>query len=400
MFKPLLSNTALILSLLFINLACTGVPEPSSVESGSEPVLQADEIYQPIEEVPIVQRRSQEFISESRQNAITRTVEQVSPAVVGIIVTEVDPRITNDPFLEFFMNPGGRQRQQTSVGSGFVISEDGYVVTNEHVIGRNPVSVNVLLSDGEQYEATVVGSDEYTDIALLKIDHDKTFEHVTFGDSNTTIVGEWVVAAGNPFGLFDDGKPSVTVGVISAVQRNFRPNPQDPRVYLDMIQTDAAINRGNSGGPLVNSDGEVIGINTFIFTGGTSAGFVGLSFAIPSNRVIQIISQLAEAGEVQLAYDPGIEVVSINRRLAYEYRLPYMQGLLVVGVNQDGPAYEAGILPGDIITRLGNELIYGQTHAMALFREYNEGDEMNLEIYRDGQHYETEMLLRRRTAIE
>lgn len=387
------------LGLIGLLIGCKDTPYPEH-EAGEVIEDTFEELYQPIDEVPVFQRRSIDQISESRQNAITKTVEKVSPAVVGIIVTEVDERLSNDPFLEFFLNPGGRQRQQTSAGSGFIISADGYVVTNEHVIGRNPVSVNVILPDGQQYEASIVGSDEYTDIALLKIEAERSFEHVTFGDSNDAIVGEWVVAAGNPFGLFDDGKPSVTVGVISAVQRNFRPNPQDPRVYLDMIQTDAAINRGNSGGPLVNSDGEVIGINTFIFTGGTSAGFVGLSFAIPSNRVIQIIAQLAETGEVQLDYDPGIEVVSINRRLAFEYRLPYMQGLLVVGVNQDGPAYEAGILPGDIITRMGNELIYGQTHAMALFREYNEGDEMNLEIYRDGRHYETEMLLRRRVVSE
>jgi serine protease Do len=163
-----------------------------------------------------------------------------------------------------------------------------------------------------------------------------------------------------------------------------------------MIQTDAAINRGNSGGPLVNSNGEVIGVNTFIFTGGTGSGFVGLSFAIPSNRAIQIINQLAETGEIQLDYDPGMEVISINRRLAFQYSLPYMQGLLVVSVNQDGPAYEAGILPGDIITRFGDEMIYGQTHAMALLREYKQGDRMRIEIIRSNQLYETDMVLRKR----
>ncbi|MCH8569018.1 MAG: trypsin-like peptidase domain-containing protein [Balneolales bacterium] len=338
----------------------------------------------------------QQEISGQRQNAITKTVKEVSPAVVSIIVTEIDEGRHSDPFLDFFLHRHGRQRSFTSVGSGFIINEEGYVVTNEHVIGRSPTSIRVVTSGGDQYDAFVVGSDEYTDLALLKIQAEQKFEHVTFGDSDSAIVGEWVVAVGNPFGIFDDGQPSVTVGVVSAVGRNFRPNPQDPRVYLDMIQTDAAINRGNSGGPLVNSVGEVIGVNTFIFTGGTSAGFVGLSFAIPSNRVLQIIEQLAETGEILPDYDPGLEVVSINRRIAFEYRLPYLQGLLVVSVNQDGPAFEAGILPGDIITRVGNELIYGQTHAMALFREYSEGQKMPLEIYRDGIHYETKMLLRRK----
>lgn len=334
-------------------------------------------------------------ISESRRNAITNTVEMVNQSVVGITVTETGRGGQIDPFLDLFLHPGW-SREFTSLGSGFIISEDGLIVTNEHVIGRSPTSIKVTLHDGRSYDATVLGSDEYTDIALLQIQSDRKFRPINFGNSDDIIVGEWAIAVGNPFGLFQDGQPTVTVGVISALQRNFRPNPQDPRVYLNMIQTDAAINRGNSGGPLVNSNGEVIGVNTFIFTGGTGQGSVGLSFAIPSNRAIQIINQLAETGEVQLDYDPGMEVISINRRLAFQYRLPYMQGLLVVSVNTDGPAYEAGLLPGDIITRFGEELIYGQTHAMALLREYNEGDEMKLEIIRDQQLYETTMKLRKR----
>jgi len=334
-------------------------------------------------------------ITDSRQNAITQTVEKINPSVVGITVTERGNRGVSDPFLDLFMHPGW-SREFTSLGSGFIISDEGHVVTNEHVIGRNPVSIKVTLHDGRSYDASVVGADEFTDLALLKINSDEPFVPIQFGNSDEIMVGEWAIAVGNPFGLFQDGQPTVTVGVISAVNRNFRPNPQDPRVYLNMIQTDAAINRGNSGGPLVNSNGEVIGVNTFIFTGGTGSGFVGLSFAIPSNRAIQIINQLAETGEIQLDYDPGMEVISINRRLAFQYSLPYMQGLLVVSVNQDGPAYEAGILPGDIITRFGDEMIYGQTHAMALLREYKQGDRMRIEIIRSNQLYETDMVLRKR----
>jgi len=380
----------LSLSLIFLLLTGTGClnteernpDEPESTLSLTDQNLVA------------AHSRTQE-IAESRQNTITRTVEQINPAVVGITVTEVGRGGQSDPFLDLFMHPGWT-REFTSLGSGFIISEDGHVVTNEHVIGRNPSSIKVTFPDGRVFDAEMLGSDEFTDLALLKIESEEPFQPIEFGDSDEIIVGEWVVAVGNPFGLFQDGMPTVTVGVVSALNRNFRPNPQDPRVYLDMIQTDAAINRGNSGGPLVNSNGEVIGVNTFIFTGGTSQGFVGLSFAIPSNRAIQIINQLAETGEIQLGYDPGMEVISINRRLAYQYRLPYMQGLLVVSVNQDGPAFEAGVMPGDIITRFGGEMIYGQTHAAALLREYNEGDVMDLEIIRDEQLYETSMRLRKR----
>lgn len=395
---PVNYYTIFIYLLLAVSLMLTGCSESNSeIEPGfvaeHPPVLSTDD--NPILTSHIIS----EQLNESRQTAITRTVEQINPAVVGITVTEIGRQRPSDPFLELFMHPGW-SREFTSLGSGFIISENGHVVTNEHVIGRNPNTIKVTLSDGRSYDANVVGSDEYTDLALLKIKSDETFQPVNFGNSDEIMVGEWAVAVGNPFGLFQDGKPTVTVGVISALQRNFRPNPQEPRVYLDMIQTDAAINRGNSGGPLVNSNGEVIGVNTFIYTGGTGQGNVGLSFAIPSNRVIQIINQLAETGEIQLGYDPGMEVISINRRLAYQYRLPYMQGLLVVSVNRDGPAFEAGILPGDIIIRFGNEMIYGQTHAMALLREYSEGDEMALELIRDEHLYETTMKLRKRIPAD
>ena len=337
-------------------------------------------------------------VTASRQSAITRAVQQVNPAVVSISVTGVRRSdIMQDPFFNYFFNPGIMQ-EYTSLGSGFIISPEGHVLTNEHVVGRSSVNIQVGLSNGETYEATLIGRDEYADLALLKIQSDEPFDHVTFGNSDELMVGEWAIAMGNPFGLFEDGQPSVTVGVISAVKRDFRPNPQDPRVYLNMIQTDAAINRGNSGGPLLNSYGEVIGINTFIYTGGTSNGFVGLGFAIPSNTVIRILNMLVESGEVQLDFDSGFEWTAINRGLAVRYNLPTIQGLFVVSVNRDGPAFEAGILPGDIILRVGFEPIYSENHAWALFREYSEGDTMRVELIRDGRRYETDMTLRKKVV--
>lgn len=335
-------------------------------------------------------------IMSSRQNAITRAVHNASPAVVSVSVTGVRRSdFMQDPFFNFFWNPGIMQ-EYTSLGSGFIISQDGHVITNEHVVGRNSISINVALGDGRTYEATLIGRDEYADLALLKINTNDPLPYVQFGDSDELMVGEWAIAMGNPFGLFEDGQPSVTVGVISALKRDFRPNPQDPRVYLNMIQTDAAINRGNSGGPLLNSNGEVIGINTFIYTGGTSHGFVGLGFAIPSNTVIRILNMLVESGEVRLDYDSGFEWTAITRGLAIRYNLPTIQGLFVVSVNRDGPAYEAGILPGDIVLRIGYEPIYSENHAWALFREYNEGDMMRVELLRNGRRYETELNLRKK----
>jgi serine protease Do len=284
------------------------------------------------------------------------------------------------------------------MGSGFLISEDGLIVTNQHVIGRNPSEISVSMTDGSTYDAELIGSDELTDIALLKIQSEEVFPFIEMSDSDEIVVGEWSIALGNPFGLFDDGKPTVTVGVVSAINRDFRPDPNNPRTYIDMIQTDAAINRGNSGGPLLNSDGEVIGINTFIYTGGTSSGFVGLGFAIPSNRIERIISQLLSSGSVVLDYDPGMEFTSMTDQLIYRYRLPYVQGLLVTSVNKNGPAYECGIMPGDIIVRIGRERVISEMHAMALLREYEVGEKMEIELIRDGDLYQTEMILRQKVT--
>ncbi len=337
-------------------------------------------------------------ISSSRHNAITRAVQEVSPAVVSIIVTkvrQVGPRTPIEQFFNPFLRPG-QEQEYSSMGSGFIISEDGLVVTNQHVASSEAQKIMVSLTDGTQYEAEVLGADELADLALLKIKDDRSFPSLQFGDSDKVMVGEWSLAIGNPFGLFESGQPTVTVGVVSATNRDFRPNPEEPRVYIDMIQTDAAINVGNSGGPLVNSEGEVIGVNTFIFTGGTSSGFVGLGFAIPSNRVEKIIEQLKASGEVQISYDPGMETTEMTYRLVRKYNLPAVPGLLVTNVNKDGPAFECGIMPGDIILKIGNEHIQSKMHMQALFREYAEGDTMRVELIRKNRRYEAKMKLRPR----
>ncbi len=337
-------------------------------------------------------------INTSRQTAITRAVKKVSPAVVSITITETvqgGRRLAFDEFYNRFLSVPV-EREVSSVGSGFIISKEGLVVTNQHVANENAKKVMVSLPDGSQYEAEVLGSDELADLALVKINADREFPFAEFGNSDSVLVGEWSLAVGNPFGLFEAAKPSVTVGVVSAVQRDFRPNPNEPRVYMDMIQTDAAINRGNSGGPLVDSEGKVIGVNTFIFTGGTSSGFVGLGFAIPSNRVQKIIQQLSSSGEVQLSYDPGFNTMEMTYNLVAKYNLPAIRGLLVKNVNRDGPAFEAGIVPGDIILKIGDERVQSKMHAQALLREFEEGDSMRVELMRDQKRYETKMMLRKK----
>ena len=227
-------------------------------------------------------------IYDERHNAITKAVAKASPGVVGINVTAIeeytDPFFRffeDDPFFRYFFGDRFKYRVPVrSLGSGFIISPDGYIVTNDHVVG-NAKEIVVTLSTGEKYKARLVGRDPVSDIAVLKIDAKKNLPYLTLGNSDDVIIGEWAIAMGNPFGLFELGnKPTVTVGVISAVKMNL--HSVEGRVYRDMIQTDAAINSGNSGGPLLNALGEVIGINTVIYT--PNQGNVGVGFAIPINR--------------------------------------------------------------------------------------------------------------------
>lgn len=399
---------SITLAMFALLLGCSNHSNPDTEpdnlsESGEQPFsaayLEENEPEESIADSEDADEPATETISQSRANAITNAVEKANPAIVSIVVTSQARNTLQDEYLRFFF---GDQlpRENTSIGSGFIISEDGLVVTNQHVVGRNPTGITISTPNGESFQAELIGSDELTDIALLRINSNHVFPFIELSNSDEIIVGEWVIAMGNPFGLFDDGNPTVTVGVVSAVNRDFRPNPNNPRTYIDMIQTDAAINRGNSGGPLLNSNGEVIGINTFIFTGGTSNGFIGLGFAIPSNRVEKIISQLLTSGSVVLDYDPGMEFTSMTDQLVYRYRLPYVNGLLVTSVNKDGPAYECGIMPGDIIVRIGDERVVSRMHAMALLREYEEGDIMYVELIRDGERYKTEMTLRQKVSAE
>jgi serine protease Do len=369
-----------------ILVACNGEPgsDPSSVLT----LAQADST-----------------ISAGRHNAITRAVAVANDAVVSVTVTEMAIDYDQEFFDRFFGNfySPGILREYKSLGSGFIISEDGLVVTNQHVVGVNASEVMVTLATGETLKAEIIGIDELTDLSLVKINAERPLPFLSFGDSETIMVGEWCIAMGNPFGLFDDGTPSVTVGVVSAINRDFRPNPRMPRVYSDMIQTDASINSGNSGGPLLNAMGDVIGVNTFIYTGGTSDGFVGLGFAIPSNRVVRIIDQLRNAGKVLPRFDLGYEIRDITLDDARQYSLPYINGVFVYAVNKDGPAFESGILPGDILWKLDNQLLYSKNYYEALMRDYNEGDSIRVEIYRGGNNgglFEASVVLRPKVLIE
>ena len=327
-------------------------------------------------------------ISSSRRNAIVRSAEIISPAVVSISVTQV--RIVSrspfgsmfsDPMFEYFFPELRREYRQRikSMGSGFLINSDGYILTSEHVV-ENATQIVVNLADGRQFEGHLIGSDPALDLALLKIDgHD--LPTAPLGDSDDLIIGEWAIAIGNPYGyVLKDSRPSVTVGVISAIGRDF--DPRRGRIYRNMIQTDAAINPGNSGGPLVNSVGEVIGINTFIFT--ESGGSLGVGFAIPINTAKRMLDEIVQYGEVR-PFWTGIHIQSLSPLIAQSLGYPSTDGVIVSQLDPASPALLAGLRVGDVITAINSKEIADEADLVAEFYGTHVGDRIRLTVWRGGQ---------------
>ncbi len=351
-------------------------------------------------QILISQNQIQDEINNSRRNIITKTVEQVSPAVVGINVIEI--RQYRDPFSYFFDDPFFRQffgdrrnysQRVQGLGSGFIISPDGYIITNDHVAG-NASEITVTLTDGSHHKAEIIGTDPVSDICLLKIDG-KNFPYLELGNSDDVIIGEWVIALGNPFGLFDlNDQPTVTVGVISAKGMNLE--PLNNRYYINMLQTDAAINGGNSGGPLVNSVGQVIGMNTLIFTAGGSQGNIGLGFAIPINKVRRIVTELKEKGSIERDFQIGMSIQSIDEGIARYYDLKNTRGVIVTRVVPNSPADKADIRVGDIITEIEGYKVNNEKVLFGVFQEFRVNQTISISIIRDNKELVKKMKLVRK----
>jgi serine protease Do len=341
---------------------------------------------------PLTSVSTNSGIDDSRRNAITRAIEQVSPAVVGINVTEVREYREMDPFWRFFYGDRVYRENVQSLGSGFIVSSDGYIITNDHVAG-NASKIVVTMTDGTKHDARVVGSDRVTDICLIKIDDRDDMPYLKLGNSDDVIVGEWSIAFGNPFGLFSSSaKPTVTVGVISATHLNL--DQRDGRVYRNMIQTDAAINSGNSGGPLVNSLGEVIGVNTVIFT--PNQGSVGLGFAVPINLVREVVETLRAKGTVDRNFYAGMRVQTVNQAIARAYRLERPEGVIVAELDRRGSAFAAGLEIADIIVRANGEPVVSAEALDGLITYSRRGDVLELEVLRSGSRKTIRMELKPR----
>ncbi|MCF8026083.1 MAG: DegQ family serine endoprotease [Desulfobacteraceae bacterium] len=311
----------------------------------------------------------------------TELSEKASPAVVNIRTVKTIERGPGKALQRFFGGPGGEQRyreffekffeglpqqqfQRKSLGSGFILDSQGYIVTNYHVI-KNADQIKVKLQNGDEYAAEIIGSDPPTDLALLKIDPEKKLPALELGNSDKMKVGQWVVAIGNPFGL----DHTVTAGIISAKGRVIGAGPYD-----DFIQTDVSINPGNSGGPLLNMDGEVVGINTAILPRGE-----GIGFAVPSSMAKEVIKQLKESGEVTRGW-LGIGVQELNKELKNYYDVDH--GVLITRVFPDDPADKAGLKANDIIISINGEKISSARELSKLISDLPVGKEAAIKVRR------------------
>ncbi|MCB1342848.1 MAG: DegQ family serine endoprotease [Pseudooceanicola sp.] len=344
----------------------------------------------------------QATLAQARPDSLAPLAEQISPSVVNITTsTLVEGRTgpqgivpEGSPFEDFFRdfqnrnNPNGeapRPRRSSALGSGFVISEDGFVVTNNHVIeGADEIEIEFF--SGKKFPAKVVGTDKNTDIALLKVEADEALPFVSFGDSDAARVGDWVMAMGNPLGQGF----SVSVGIVSARNRALSGS------YDDFIQTDAAINRGNSGGPLFNMDGQVIGVNTAILS--PNGGSIGIGFSMASNVVTKVVDQLKEFGETRRGW-LGVRIQDVTDDVAEAMGLAVAKGALITDV-PDGPAKDAGMVSGDVITSFDGVEVADTRGLVRQVGNTTVGKAVRVVVWREGKTQTLTVTLGRREEAE
>ena len=316
----------------------------------------------------------------------TQVAEATIAAVTNISSRQVVQRRTgfaNDLFFRYFFgdNPGlSSYQERPSLGSGVIVRDDGYILTNAHVVGRQTAGVTVTLADNREYQAELIGRDASTDIALLKIDAED-LPIVPWGDSSSLRIAEWVLAVGNPFQL----NQTVTLGIVSAVGRD---NLGVAR-YEDFIQTDAAINPGNSGGALVNSQGQLVGINTAIFS--ESGGYQGVGFAVPSNLASQVMDDLIKFGGVRRGSFGYVDVRQMSPQLARELGAPDTRGAVVWQIHQDSAAAQAGMEPGDVIVAFNGQPIEDPSDYVRMLSDAPIGSTVTLGVIRAGEQISFEV---------
>lgn len=378
--------TRVLAVIILVGITLAGCTRTSPVgggisEAGPEPMYAEGE---PSKVLPVAMSHQ---VSSASENAIVEVAEQVSPAVVNISAVktvrargEIFRGFGSDFFKDFF-DSFPREYKERALGSGVIVSREGYILTNEHVV-RRAGEIKVILLDGREFTGEVAGSDEDTDIALIKIKA-KNLPVAKLGDSDKIKVGQWAIAIGNPVGL----QNTVTVGVISAINRALSTGRWGGRQYKDFIQTDAAINPGNSGGPLINIKGEVIGINTAIY-----AGVQGIGFAIPINTAKRVTDDLAAHGKVIRPY-LGIIIADLTPDLAEHFKIKAKEGVLISDIVKGSPAEKTNLHRGDIVLSIDGKKVTTAQKLTNAVLDRDVGDEVTLRINRNGEVKEVNVVL-------
>lgn len=341
----------------------------------------------------------QRAVTQSRRTAIVTAVERASPAVVNISAIRSVSQLS--AYDEWFLRelwgevPPIPKRSLREVGSGVIISEDGYILTNHHVI-QDAEKIKVATADEREFDAHILGYDFFSDLALLKVDTKEDLPEIKWGDSDDLLIGEWALAIGNPFGLsIGTAQPTVTVGIVSATQRSLT---VDNRFYEALIQTDASVNPGNSGGALVNAHGELIGINTVIRS--TSGGSQGVGFAIPANKAKKVIEKITEHGHIAPPY-LGVEIQSVTEKMAEKLlgkeasqKSIFSRGVLVSELEKQSPIAAAGVKRGDIISSISGHRIKDENDFKAVVRLLPLNQNIKCEFIRRGKKREANLKLK------
>lgn len=328
-------------------------------------------------------------VANVAQVDLTYAAEMSVKSVVHVKTLYSNEEYQSNPFYDFLFGENGRRQQPKASlgsGSGVIISEDGYIITNNHVVQGSNL-INIVLYDKREYEGKLVGHDPYTDLALIKID-EKDLPKMDLGNSDDLKLGEWVLAVGNPFNLTS----TVTAGIISAKARNLGLNGN--RMSIEsFLQTDAAVNPGNSGGALVDAKGRLIGINTAIES--RTGSYSGYSFAIPVTIVEKVIGDLKKYGEVQRAFI-GVSIRTVDANLADEFKIDKIEGVYVAAINEDGAAGDAGIEKGDIILNIDGKVVNSSAELQEQVSKFHPGDKISVLIKRDEERKQIDVILRNR----
>ena len=380
------TNSIILGSVLFLSGLAGGIVLTGRLQTQTESLASAVPMTEETGIANLQSRTTPSIPSVAGTSAFTEVAESTVAAVTNISSRQVVQRrsvFNNDPFFQYFFgdSPGfSGYQERPSLGSGVIVREDGYILTNAHVVGSQTAGITVTLADNREFQADLVGRDESTDIALLKIDADD-LPTIPWGDSSSLRIAEWVLAVGNPFQL----NQTVTLGIVSAVGRD----NLGVASYEDFIQTDAAINPGNSGGALVNAQGELVGINTAIFS--EDGGYQGIGFAVPSNLASRVMQDLIEYGGVRRGSFGYVEVRRLSPQLALELGAPDTRGVVIWRIHQASAAAMAGMEPGDVIVAFNDNPIEDPSDYARLLSDAPIGETVTLGVIRGGDQISFEV---------